>query len=197
MKILTAVCLLFFAPNVSAQRVDVAALQSRCLPAVPFTTLSAIIRVESGGNSNAMQIDFPRALLKQWHLPEGTLRLKRQPTTEREALEWLGYFERRNISVDLGLMQVSTAEAHRRGLPAESLLDPCFNLRAGWQILDSAYQLETKTYGPGQEALQHAISRYNTGDTQHGIDNGYLARVMAALKQGPATTSMTRGEGRR
>jgi type IV secretion system protein VirB1 len=185
MRILTAVCLLFFAPNISAQRLDVAALQSRCLPTVPLTTLNAIILVESGGNPNAMQIDFPRALLKQWHLPEGTLRLKRQPTTKREALEWLGYFQRRNISVDLGLMQVSTAEANRRGHPAESLLDPCFNLRAGWQILDSAYQLEIKTYGPGQEALQHAISRYNTGDNQRGIDNGYLARVMAALKQSP------------
>ncbi len=197
MRILTAVCLLCFAPNVAAQRLDVAALQSRCLPTVPLTTLNAIILVESGGNPNAMQIDFPRTLQKQWHLPKGTLRLKRQPTTEREALEWLEYFERRNISVDLGLMQVSTAEAHRRGLPVESLLDPCFNLRVGWQILDSAYQLETKTYGPGQEALQHAISRYNTGDTQRGIENGYLARIMAALKQGPAKTSMTRGEGRR
>lgn len=197
MRILTAVCLLFFAPNISAQRLDVAALQLRCLPTVPLTTLNAIILVESGGNPNAMQIDFPRALLKQWHLPVGTLRLKRQPTTKREALEWLGYFQRRNISVDLGLMQVSTAEAHRRGLPAESLLDPCFNLRAGWQILDSAYQLEIKTYGPGQEALQYAISRYNTGDSQRGIDNGYLARVMAALKQSPATTYMTKGEGRK
>ena len=197
MRILTTVCLLCFAPNVSAQRLDIAALQSRCLPTVPLTTLNAIILVESGGNPNALQIDFPRTLLKQWHLPEGTLRLNRQPTTEREALEWLEYFERRNISVDLGLMQVSTAEAHRRGLPPESLLDPCFNLRAGWQILDSAYQLETKTYGPGQEALRHAISRYNTGDTQRGIDNGYLARIMAALKQCPAKTSMTRGEGRR
>ena len=197
MRILTTICLLCFAAKLSAQRLDIPALQSRCLPAVPLITLSAIIRVESGGNPNAMQIDFPRALLKQWHLPEGTLRLKRQPTTEREALEWLEYFERRNISVVLGLMQVSTAEAHRRGLPPESLLDPCFNLRAGWQILDSAYQLETKTYGPGQEALQHAISRYNTGDTQRGIDNGSLTRVMAALKEGPATTSMTKGEGRR
>jgi type IV secretion system protein VirB1 len=197
MRILTAVFLLGTAANLPAQRLDFAALQSRCLPTVPLTTLNAIILVESGGNPNAMQIDFPRTLLKQWHLPEGTLRLKRQPTTEREALEWLEYFERRNISVDLGLMQVSTAEAHRRGLPPESLLDPCFNLRAAWQILDSAYQLETKTYGPGQEALQHAISRYNTGDTKHGIDNGYLARVMAALKQDPATTSMTRGEGRK
>ena len=197
MRILTAVCLLCFARNVSAQRLYIAALQSRCLPTVPLNTLNAVILVESGGNPNAMQIDFPRALLQRWHLQEGTLRLERQPATEREALEWLEYFERRNISVDLGLMQVSTAEAHRRGLPPESLLDPCFNLRAGWQILDSAYQLETKTYGHGQEALQHAISRYNTGDTQRGIDNGYLARVMAALKQGPATTSMTKGEGRK
>ena len=197
MRILTALCLLFSVANLPAQRLDITALQSRCLPAVPLSTLTAIIRVESGGNPNAMQIDFPRALLKKWHLPEGTLRLKSQPTTQREALAWLGYFKRRGISVDLGLMQVSTAEAQRRGLPTEPLLDPCFNLRVGWQILDSAYQLEVKTYGPGQEALRHAISRYNTGDTQRGIDNGYLARVMAALKQGPATTFSTTGENRR
>jgi len=35
--------------------------------------------------------------------------------TQREALNWLGYFERHGIFVDLGLMQVSTAEAQRRG----------------------------------------------------------------------------------
>lgn len=197
MRFLTTICLLCFAANLLAQRLDIAALQSRCLPTVPLTTLNAIISVESGGNPNAMQIDFPRALLRQWHLPEGTLRLKRQPATQREALEWLHYFERRGIFVDLGLMQVSTAEAQRRGLSTEALLDPCFNLRAGWQILDSAYQLEVKTYGPGQEALQHAISRYNTGDTQHGIDNGYLARVIAALKQSPAITPPARGDNRR
>ena len=197
MRILTAVFLLGTAANLPAQRLDFAALQSRCLPTVPLNTLNAIILVESGGNPNAMQIDFPRALLKRWHLQEGTLRLERQPATEHEALEWLEYFERRNISVDLGLMQVSTAEAHRRGLPPESLLDPCFNLRAGWQILDSAYQLEVKTYGPGQEALRHAISRYNTGDTQRGIDNGYLVRVIAALRQSPVTTSPTKRKDRR
>jgi type IV secretion system protein VirB1 len=201
MRILTAICLLFFAANLPAQRLDVAALQSRCLPTVPLATLNAIIRVESGGNPNAMQIDFPKAILKRWHLPQGTLRLKRQPATQREALEWLDYFERRGIFVDVGLMQVSTAEAKRRGIPVESLprliSDPCFNLRFGWQILDSAYQLEVQTYGPGQEALQHAISRYNTGDTQRGIDNGYLARVVAALKQSPEATSPTRGENRR
>ena len=197
MRILTAMFLLGTAANLPAQRLDIAALQLRCLPTAPLSTLNAIIRVESSGNPNAMQIDFPRALLKQWHLPEGTLRLKRQPVTQREALDWLGYFERHGIFVDLGLMQVSTAEAQRRGLSVESLLDPCFNLRAGWQILDSAYQLEVKAYGPGQEALRHAISRYNTGDTRRGIDNGYLGRVIAALRQSPATTSPARGDNRR
>jgi len=197
MRIMTVICLLCFSTDVFAQRLDVAALQSRCLPTVPLTTLNAIVRVESGGNPNAMQIDFPRALLKQWHLPEGTLRLKRQPTNQREALEWLDYFERRSIFVDVGLMQVSTAEAKRRGIPVESLLDPCSNLRFGWEILNRAYQLEIKTYGPGQQALQHAISRYNTGDAQRGIDNGYLARVMAALRQNSATTSMTQGDDKR
>jgi type IV secretion system protein VirB1 len=201
MKLPIQICLLCFAAILPAQQLDITALQSRCLPGVPLATLSAIISVESGGNPNAMQIDFPRTLLKRRHLPGGTLRLKRQPTTQREALEWLDYFERRGIFVDVGLMQVSTAEAKRRGIPVESLprliSDPCFNLRFGWKILDSAYQLEIETYGPGQEALQHAISRYNTGDTQRGIDNGYLARVMAALKQSSTTPSPTRGENRR
>ena len=65
-------------------------------------------------------------------------------------------------------MQVSTAEAQRRGLPAESLLEPCTNLRVGWEILEEDYRVEMKTYGPGQDALRHAISRYNTGDSNSG-----------------------------
>jgi type IV secretion system protein VirB1 len=130
-----------------------------------------------------MQIDFPKALLKRWNLPEGTLRLKRQPTDQREALDWLAYFQSYDIFVDLGLMQVSTAEAKRRGISPESLLEPCTNLRVGWQILEEDYRIEKKTFGPGQEALQHAISRYNTGDTQQGIANGYFERVLAAARR--------------
>jgi type IV secretion system protein VirB1 len=163
------------------QNADVTRLQSTCLPTAPLSTLRAVIQVESSGNPNAMQIDFPKALLKRWNLPEGTLRLKRQPTDQREALDWLAYFQSYDIFVDLGLMQVSTAEAKRRGISPESLLEPCTNLRVGWQILEEDYRIEKKTFGPGQEALQHAISRYNTGDTQQGIANGYLGRVLAAV----------------
>jgi len=139
-----------------------------------------------------MQIDFPKALLRRWRLAEGTVRLKRQPTNKREALDWLAYFQSYDVFVDLGLMQVSTAEAKRRGISPESLLEPCTNLRVGWQILEEDYSIEKRTHGPGQEALRHAISRYNTGDPQRGITNGYLARVFAAVRRLQAQPPMER-----
>jgi len=183
MKTFLVMTLLILPPTAVGQHTDITRLQSTCLPTAPLSTLRAVVQVESGGNPNAMQIDFPKRLLKRWRLSEGTLRLKRQPTNQREALDWLAYFQNYDIFVDLGLMQISTAEAERRGISPESLLEPCTNLRVGWQILEDAYQIEKKTYGPGQEALEHAISRYNTGDPQRGIANGYLARVFAAVRR--------------
>jgi hypothetical protein len=157
--------------------------------------LRAIVQVESGGNPNAMQIDFPRSLLKHWRLAPGALRLKRQPKDAQEARAWLAYFESFHIFVDLGLMQVSTAEAERRGVPPVSLLEPCTNLRVGWQVLQDDYDMEVKVHGPGQTALAHAISRYNTGGPQDGIDNGYLARVLAAARELNQRSVSTKHEG--
>ena len=196
MRPFLTICLLFLAASGAAQQADIAALGRRCLPMAPLSTLNAIVRVESGGNPNAMDIDFSKSLLKRWRLPNGALRLKRQPATPEEALAWLRYFEQHAISVDVGLMQVSTAEAERRGVAPESLLDPCNNLRAGWEILEEAYQTEVSTYGPGQTALQHALSRYNTGDTERGFDNGYVRRVLAAFSERP-DPSQPREEKRR
>ena len=183
MKILLISCALYMVTPLSAQTTTASALRSRCLPEAPQSTLEAIVHVESGDNPNAMQIDFPRALSKKWKLSPGTLRLQRQPRNRDEALAWLRYFDRLQIFVDLGLMQVSTAEAQRRGIPADSLLDSCTNIRVGWQILKDAYKIEVKFYGPGEIALTHALSRYNTGSTQAGFDNGYVPRVLAALRK--------------
>ena len=173
-------CFLCLPSVLTAQALDLAALRAGCVPAASESTLRAIIQVESGSNPNAMQIDFPHALLTRWQLSPGTLRLSRQPKDRQEALAWLAYFEGMHVFVDLGLMQVSTSEANRRGIDPASLLEPCINLQVGWRILQEAYQTEVKRYGRGQTALQHAISRYNTGNSQQGIDNGYLARVVAA-----------------
>jgi type IV secretion system protein VirB1 len=182
MKTILVMTLLLLPSAALGQSMDVTRLQSTCLRTAPLSTLRAVIQVESRGNPNAMQIDFPKTLLKRWNLAEGTLRLKRQPANQREALDWLTYFQSYDIFVDLGLMQVSTTEAKRRGISPETLLEPCTNLRVGWQILEDDYRIEQKTHGPGQEALHHAISRYNTGDTRQGIVNGYLGRVLAAVR---------------
>lgn len=188
MKIMLTTALFVLACPTHAQTVDIAALGRKCVPEAPFSTLNAIVRIESGGNQNAMQIDFPKTLLKRWHLPAGTLALKRQPANAQEALAWLRFFESYGIYVDLGLMQVSSYEAKRRRIDPESLLDPCTNLRTGWQILEDAYRIEAATYGPGQTALQHALSRYNTGDTARGFDNGYVQRVLIALGHLPSSS---------
>src|SRR5437868_11159784 len=111
MKTFLVMTLLLLPPVALGQNADITKLQSTCLPTAPLSTLRAVVQVESSGNPNAMQIDFPKALLKRWGLPKGTLRLKRQPINQREALNWLAYFQSYDISVDLGLMQVSTAEA--------------------------------------------------------------------------------------
>ena len=179
---LTAIVVLLSALS-SAGAEDLRRLRDQCAPTASLVTLSAIVRAESSGNPNALQLDFPHSLLRWWHLPPGTLRLMRQPDSAEEALKWIDYLNTRHISVDVGLMQVSTNEAARRHIPAAALLDPCTNVRTGWAILSDDYQIEMRAYGPGQAALQHALSRYNTGDTNKGIDNGYLAHVMAALKR--------------
>ena len=164
-----------------AQTSNLVQLRDRCAPTAPLSILAALILTESGGNPNAIQIDFPNALLRRWRLPAGTLRLQRQPNDAQEAGEWIAYLNARRISIDVGLMQVSTDEAARRHISPAVLLDPCINVRTGWSILEGDYKVEVNHFGPGQVALEHALSRYNTGDTNRGIENGYLARVTAAL----------------
>ena len=183
MKTMAALFAILSAAFCHAQTISLIRLRDRCAPTAQSSTLAAIISAESSGNPNAIQIDFPNALLRRWRLPAGTLRLQRQPKNAEEAAQWITYLNAHHISVDVGLMQVSTDEAMRRQISPTALLDPCINVRTGWSILQDDYQIEVNRDGPGQVALQHALSRYNTGDTNRGIDNGYLARVMTSLKR--------------
>jgi type IV secretion system protein VirB1 len=182
-KTLATLFAIFSAAFCHAQTMSLIQLRDRCAPTAQSSTLAAIISAESSGNPNSIQIDFPNALLRRWRLPAGTLRLQRQPKNAEEAAQWITYLNAHHISVDVGLMQVSTDEAMRRHVSPAALLDPCTNIRTGWSILQDDYEIEVNRFGPGQVALQHALSRYNTGDTNRGIDNGYLARVMTALKR--------------
>ena len=182
MRCSMALLLLMLCVSASPQSgINLAELRNRCLPGAPMSTLAAIVQAESAGNANALQIDFPNERLRRWHMRPGSLRLSRQPRDHAEALAWKRYLATYDISVDIGLMQVSAAEAARRHIDPATLFDPCTNIRVGWTILGEDYARERDRYEPGQTALQHALSRYNTGDSERGLENGYVQRVERAL----------------
>jgi type IV secretion system protein VirB1 len=91
-------------------------------------------------------------------------------------------------SVDLGIMQVNSANLARTGLTPTTAFDAAESLRAGALILAAAYRRCLRgSINPNdaqqQAALRCAASIYNTGREQAGILNGYQADVWRAAAQ--------------
>ncbi len=139
------------------------ALALQCSPAVAPDTLLAVARQESG--------------LHAWLLRDNTTtnvfegRDLEQTAGTAEALIAAGH------SVDIGLMQINSRNLAFLGLSVAEVLDPCGNVAAGGRVLTGAYAVASRRLGPGAEALRIALSRYNTGDDQAGLQNGYVGRV--------------------
>ena len=96
-----------------------------------------------------------------------------------DASAWIGQGD----SVDVGLMQVNSANFSTLGLTARSALDPCASLAGGAAVLQAAYG-GGKTSAEQQAALLIALSRYNTGSPFKGILNGYARNVIANANAG-------------
>lgn len=139
----------------------------QCAPNVAPTTMMAIVKVESGGNPLAMNVN-------------GKQRLARQPGSAEEAISWSWWLINRGYSVDLGLAQVNSRHLPRFGLPPEAMFDPCWNVAVGARILTENYSSASQKFGSGQAALRAAISAYNTGNHKTGFTNGYVGKVSSA-----------------
>ncbi len=148
-----------------------------CAPGIPFVTLRAIARAESGFHPYALSLDYPRRTAREHGLADGGIFLARQPKNLTEALAWTHWLLRHGRSVSIGLMQISTQHAADLGLSADQLFDPCTNVRAGAQILAVEYQRAAALDGEGQTALRRALSEYNSGSPIVGFDNGYVSIV--------------------
>ncbi|MBP9712200.1 MAG: lytic transglycosylase domain-containing protein [Sterolibacterium sp.] len=140
---------------------------AQCAPNVAPVTMMAIVKVESAGNPLAINVN-------------GKQRLARQPGSIVEAVAWANWLIDRGYSVDLGLAQVNSRHLRRFGLTAETLLQPCYNIAVGAQILTENYTNASKKFGGGQSALRAAISAYNTGNHTAGFSNGYVRKVSVA-----------------
>ncbi len=145
-------------------------LVAQCAPNVAPVTMMAIIRVESGGNPLALNVN-------------GKQRLARQPASLLEALAWADWLIQKGYSIDMGLAQVNSRHLQRFGLTPQTLFEPCYNIFIGARILTENYANATRKFSDNQAALRAAISAYNTGNHSAGFSNGYVRKVTAAASK--------------
>jgi len=141
-------------------------LAASCAPSVAPGTLASIAGIESGFNTlaihdNTTGLDLPSAS-------------HQSAVLAARALIAAGH------SVDLGLMQINSANLARLGLTVRTAFNACASLGAAGRLL-------VMDYRPGrshddQAALQAAFSRYNTGSPVYGFQNGYVQRVVATAR---------------
>src|SRR5487761_141797 len=127
----------------------IAAALIACAANIAPATLEAVIAVESRGDPLALHVE---GLRRQPH-----------PADAAEAARIAGVYIRAGYRVDLGLMQVNSANLPALGLSVGQVLDPCTNVGAGGTILTADYAAAAQRWGEGQEALRRALVAYNSG----------------------------------
>ncbi|RZS76860.1 type IV secretion system protein VirB1 [Phyllobacterium myrsinacearum] len=144
------------------------ALAGKCAPSVSSATLAAIAKVESGFDPLAIHDNSTRKAVAA--------------SDELDAVDVIGRLLKEGHSVDVGLMQINSANFASLGLTAQAALDPCVSMRAASTVLESRYA-GGETPEAKQQALRQTISAYNTGDLARGFENGYVHKVEVASKQ--------------
>jgi hypothetical protein len=91
---------------------------------------------------------------------------------------------KRGHSVDLGLMQINSANLAALGMTVQDAFDVCRSLAASDRILSSAFAAGSSE-AERQAALLISLSKYNTGQPLAGIANGYANRVIAVQSAAP------------
>ena len=143
---------------------EFSALAARCAPSVPAQTLEAVARTESAFDS--------------WALHDNTTGLSESPNSVQAALADASAWVARGDSVDIGMMQINSANLPALRMTVATALDPCVSLAGGGAVMQAAFGAENASANV-QVALLLALSRYNTGSPLKGIMNGYARKVMA------------------
>lgn len=125
------------------------ALMRACAPSIGPRTLAAVISYESSGRPEA--------------IGDNSTRRAYFPSSRAAAEELAAHLTALGHDLDLGLMQVNSHNFQRLRLSVHTVFDPCTNVSAGGRILSEDYARAASRFGPGQGALYHALSAYNTG----------------------------------
>jgi type IV secretion system protein VirB1 len=126
--------------------------------------MGALVAYESAGNPNAVG--------------DNTGRRSYAPATRADAEMLAVRLLRAGHRIDAGYAQIDSDNFARLGLDPSDVFDPCLNIAAGAAILSENYERAARRFGPGQAALVHALSAYNTGGYWAGL--GYARGVYAS-----------------
>ena len=140
-------------------------LALRCGPSVAPSTLASIARTESA--------------FEPLSINDNTTGTSGVPATRDIAVQIASKLLEAGHSVDIGIMQINSANFARLGLTLEAAFDPCKSVAAGAAVLAGGYT-GGATHEGQQSALRVALSKYNTGDAQRGFANGYVHKVELA-----------------
>jgi type IV secretion system protein VirB1 len=125
---------------------------------IPGDRIVAVATIESSRDPLAIGVNGDRPVTLHPPTIEAAVAMARTLLAQRR-------------SIDLGLMQINSANLAQHGLTIETAFDACHSLRAGAAHLAADFEA----------AWRAAHSRYNTGDLQRGISNGYAAKIERAL----------------
>lgn len=132
-------------------------------------TMADVVRVESGGHVFAVNVNRRPGLPPPPALP--------RPRGLEAAVELAEHWIGRGYTVDMGLGQINSANLPTLRLTVRQVFDPRTNLRAAATILSACYARAIGSgLAAGDPALRGALSCYNTGDMQRGVQNGYVSR---------------------
>ena len=176
-KALFIALLLMNAPAIAASEMPMAELLAKCAPTVAVSTMASIVKVESSGHVYAVADAGPVHL--PWSVRKDMVR-SHFPASKDEAVELVKSLLKKGHTVSIGLSQVNDRNLKALGLSVEDVFDPCTNVSAGGKILTNFYQRAAKEFGPGERALQAAISAYQSGNWDRGVANGYVGLVYKA-----------------
>jgi type IV secretion system protein VirB1 len=143
--------------------ITLAALFAACAPSVGPVTMSALVAYESG--------------TRPFAIGDNTAGRSYGPANRAEATRLALALLRQGHNIDAGYAQINSSNFAAYGLDAGNVFDPCTNVATGARILRTAYRASARAYGPGQVALAHALSIYNTGAAWPGL--GYARAVFA------------------
>jgi type IV secretion system protein VirB1 len=142
-----------------------AGLLSACAPRVGPVTIGAIVEYESGARPYA--------------IGDNTAQRSYFPASREQAEELAAQLLEAGHNIDVGYAQVNSANFQPFGLNVHTAFEPCTNIQVGSAILRRAYAGAARRYGPGQVALVHALSAYNTGGYWAGLDYAHAVYATA------------------